>query len=549
MADEHNNVPENNGGAKPRGFSSKKNIVFIILVAVLTFGIGSAVIVAGVSNIPANRLSRHMHAAERYMAEMNYERAVIEYQRVLEIDPMNVDAILGLADAYIGLGDVEKAIEVLRDSLERTGDERIRTRLDELEKEEEAPVSLETEDFISEKVVISVQNKEGKPLKDVQITVETNNANDGSKWEQKEKWITDEKGEITGYLPDGEYIITYIYGGQKKTENITIKDMDRELSIILSDEDIDGDSSDIPKGSEDTEGMEIASGTCGDNLNWKIDDKGVLTIFGLGDMYDYSYKKADDNFSPWYNLSVNKIVIEEGATSIGNAAFYKVGGEVDIPEGVTRIGEYAFAGSSIQNVILPNSIEIIEMGAFYASRIETVDIPENVHKISKQMFYQCRDLTFVQMNDGIEEIGMEAFSGCSKLTNITIPDRVTTIGTRAFAHSGLVEIKMPRQLQKSGTCIVSFCDNLEKIEYPDSIKVIGNYLIAGFDDEWPKLNSIIIRNPDCLISKVVFFPSNATIYAYMGGAQEIPFEYFSIEEYINVRGNPFVSLDSIEALD
>ena len=150
MADEHNNIPENNDCAKPRGFSSKKNIIFIILVAVLTFGIGGAAIVAGVSNTPENRLSRYMRAAERYLSELNYERAVIEYQRVLEIDPMNVDAILGLADAYIGMGDMEKAIEILYDGLERTGDERIRTRLDELTKEGEQPASSEPKEPSSE---------------------------------------------------------------------------------------------------------------------------------------------------------------------------------------------------------------------------------------------------------------------------------------------------------------------------------------------------------------------------------------------------------------
>lgn len=148
--DEHNNISENNSKASPRGFTSKINLILIILVAVLTFAIGGAVLVAGVSNTPENRLSRHMHAAERYLAEMDYERAVIEYQRVLEIDPMNVDAILGLADAYLGLGEKEKAIEVLRDGLKRTGDDRIKEKLEELEKPAEPPVPPESEETPSE---------------------------------------------------------------------------------------------------------------------------------------------------------------------------------------------------------------------------------------------------------------------------------------------------------------------------------------------------------------------------------------------------------------
>lgn len=150
MTKEQNNTLENNDNVRPRGFTSKKNLIFLILVAVLTFAIGGAVLVTGVSNTPENRLSRHMRAAERYLAEMDYERAVIEYQRALEIEPMNVDAILGLADAYIGLGDTDKVIEVLRDGLERTGDDRIRAKLEELEKQTEPPVPSESETIPSE---------------------------------------------------------------------------------------------------------------------------------------------------------------------------------------------------------------------------------------------------------------------------------------------------------------------------------------------------------------------------------------------------------------
>ena len=32
-----------------------------------------------------------------------------------------------------------------------------------------------------------------------------------------------------------------------------------------------------------------ASGTCGDNLTWTLDDSGTLTISGSGEMYNYDY--------------------------------------------------------------------------------------------------------------------------------------------------------------------------------------------------------------------------------------------------------------------
>lgn len=93
-----------------------------------------AAVAIGVSNSSANRVSRYMGAAERYLSEMNYEQAVIEFQRVLEIEPMNVDAYLGLAEAYLAIEQTDKAIEILKEGLDKTGDERIKNRLDDLRK-------------------------------------------------------------------------------------------------------------------------------------------------------------------------------------------------------------------------------------------------------------------------------------------------------------------------------------------------------------------------------------------------------------------------------
>ena len=61
------------------------------------------------------------------------------------------------------------------------------------------------------------------------------------------------------------------------------------------------------------------SNMCGDNLYWSFDEEtGHLIISGTGDMYNYDYGK-----SPWYNsdLSIKKVTINNGVTSIGAYAF------------------------------------------------------------------------------------------------------------------------------------------------------------------------------------------------------------------------------------
>ena len=136
----------------PRGFSAKKNIVIILLAALLVLGVGTAITAFAVTHSASYRVSHGLTLAERYLNEQNYQQAVIEFLNILEIEPKNVDAYLGLADAYIALGDTDKAIEILQEGLDKTGDARIQAKLDELLKPQntepkpdpEPPVSSST---------------------------------------------------------------------------------------------------------------------------------------------------------------------------------------------------------------------------------------------------------------------------------------------------------------------------------------------------------------------------------------------------------------------
>ena len=91
---------------------------------------------------------------------------------------------------------------------------------------------------------------------------------------------------------------------------------------------------------EPTEPPESNSGTCGENLMWTLDENGVLTISGTGDMYNYN----SNNKAPWFGRTINAAVIEDGVTSIGSEAFNSCSHmtNVTIASSVTRIGTSAF---------------------------------------------------------------------------------------------------------------------------------------------------------------------------------------------------------------
>ncbi len=64
----------------------------------------------------------------------------------------------------------------------------------------------------------------------------------------------------------------------------------------------------------------VDSGTCGENLTWKLDVDCILTISGTGTMDDYS----EETLAPWsgHMEAIHGVVIEEGVSSIGSYAFY-----------------------------------------------------------------------------------------------------------------------------------------------------------------------------------------------------------------------------------
>ncbi len=113
----------------PSGLSSKRNI-FIVIFSVFLAILGAGIIMLFVTNSPSYKAAKGIELAERFISEQNYEQAIIEYEKVLEIEPKNVDAYLKLAELHEKNGDPNKALEVLQRGLENTSDDKIRQKLD-----------------------------------------------------------------------------------------------------------------------------------------------------------------------------------------------------------------------------------------------------------------------------------------------------------------------------------------------------------------------------------------------------------------------------------
>lgn len=172
----------------------------------------------------------------------------------------------------------------------------------------------------------------------------------------------------------------------------------------------------------------LASGTCGDDLTWKLTDEGELTIEGTGAMTS----------APWrdYTESIKVITIKEGVTTICDRAFegcYNVV-TVTIPKGVTEAGMDAFWDCTgvLYLSSIPVSRDHFMEGGFSFSRFTKVVISDDITEIGDMAFSGMRSLTEVVLPDNLQRIGYMAFSRCHNMTTITIPEGITTIGDHAF---------------------------------------------------------------------------------------------------------------------
>ena len=219
----------------------------------------------------------------------------------------------------------------------------------------------------------------------------------------------------------------------------------------------------------------LESGTCGTNLTWKLTTELHLIVEGQGKMHDYS----DMYNPPWYyyEVSMEKITILNGVTSIASYAFYHCSNitSITIPESVTNIGERAFGGCRGELIVNCNipSASSYSSGVFYGSDFTKVTIGKGVKNIGDYAFYDCDKLTSITIPESMTNIGSYAFYGCDKLTSITIPYNVTSIGEWAFGYCySLASITIPRRVTSIEDGTFFYCSNLTSITIPKSVTSI-----------------------------------------------------------------------------
>ena len=137
--------------------------------------------------------------------------------------------------------------------------------------------------------------------------------------------------------------------------------------------------------------------------------------------------------------SLQSIILPEGITVINNGAFLNSGLEaITLPESLEGIGQSVFSGTQLKEITIPANVELLGTSAFESSDAGPMPLEKVIFKGSKIMgiepytFKNCVKLKEITLPESLTIIEYGAFFGCSSLTKVVIPDNVNEIQKTAF---------------------------------------------------------------------------------------------------------------------
>ena len=190
------------------------------------------------------------------------------------------------------------------------------------------------------------------------------------------------------------------------------------------------------------------------------------------------------NASDWTNIkdmtNLKALDLSEAEiTEIPNNAFDGKGwiNSVILPEGLTRIGEYAFRGTSIRRINIPSTVTTIAQYAFNGTPIQYVTFADKSQctTIANDAFYNCGSLQSVNFGENatLTTIGYGAFKNCSSLKEMILPGTVTSVGSAAFQYcTSIKTMHFSDAITDIAVCVCDGLTSLTDLHLPVNATII-----------------------------------------------------------------------------
>ncbi|UKI47616.1 MAG: leucine-rich repeat domain-containing protein [Clostridiales bacterium] len=193
----------------------------------------------------------------------------------------------------------------------------------------------------------------------------------------------------------------------------------------------------------------------------------------------------------FYYAKMGKAILPDGVTNIGDYAFAyctnmtelnipqsteSCGDKYSVVKGCRKLEKLTAPANVLQGSMSLASLKTLVINGGTSSmgslsgcgNLETVVLPEGLTDITTRAFKDCKNLTTINLPSTLTTINQNAFEGCEKITSLTMPSSLKTIGKNAFLNSGLENVVLNEGLTEiSGGAF----DNtkITSIKIPDSL--------------------------------------------------------------------------------
>ncbi len=167
-------------------------------------------------------------------------------------------------------------------------------------------------------------------------------------------------------------------------------------------------------------------------------------------------------------------------TRIGQGAFSRTNltGSLVIPEGVSSIDSYAFSGSKLIQISLPESL--VEIGDYTFEGCSLLSgelsLSNNIKRIGRRAFVECIGLSGrLVLPESIEYIGAEAFQSSGFSGELVIPASLHEIEEYSFAYTSINQLRFHEGLKRIGSGAFLGCQLRGELFLPEGLLSIGSY--------------------------------------------------------------------------
>ena len=203
------------------------------------------------------------------------------------------------------------------------------------------------------------------------------------------------------------------------------------------------------------------------------------------------------------NKYLTAILISDCITSIGDYAFADTNlDSLVLPDKLNKLGRRILSGNKgITEIAIPKTLKSVSSaylygmdgdGPFTESNIQRATIETGMTEVPEHLFQRNSTLISVEIPDTVVKIGGYAFAQTG-VESIEIPDTVTRLEEGVLAETKLAKLKLPRNIEFIGRRILSGNKGVTEITIPKTLKSVSSAYLYGMDGDGPFTESNIQR--------------------------------------------------------